>query len=72
MIRQTQELLDRDKPQRLSFEVSFLNRMTVDLHCLGMAMWSDKDHLYLNRTANTESCRISAKKNPRIRTEFPV
>ncbi|GFY33612.1 hypothetical protein TNCV_4593241 [Trichonephila clavipes] len=28
---QTKELLNRDKPQRLSFEVSFLNRMTVDL-----------------------------------------
>ncbi|GFW89358.1 hypothetical protein TNCV_3966481 [Trichonephila clavipes] len=30
---QIQELLDRDKPQRLSFKVIFLNRMTVDLSC---------------------------------------
>ncbi|GFX66937.1 hypothetical protein TNCV_999761 [Trichonephila clavipes] len=30
MIRQTQVLLDRDKPQRLSFEVSFLNKTTAD------------------------------------------
>ncbi|GFQ68617.1 hypothetical protein TNCT_657701 [Trichonephila clavata] len=31
MIGYTQELLDRDKPHRLSFAVSFLSRMTVIL-----------------------------------------
>ncbi|GFX82179.1 hypothetical protein TNCV_4398381 [Trichonephila clavipes] len=31
IIRRTQELLDRDKLQRLSFEINYLNRMSVDL-----------------------------------------
>ncbi|GFS67843.1 uncharacterized protein TNCV_2295081 [Trichonephila clavipes] len=69
-IRHTQELLDRDKPQRLSFAVNFLNRMTVDLPWPWNILWSDEAHFYLNGTVNTPICRIWAKEIPRIHTEI--
>ncbi|GFX34428.1 hypothetical protein TNCV_3656661 [Trichonephila clavipes] len=40
--RQTQKLLDRDKPQRLSSDVNFLNIMTVDLS----QPWNDDVELH--------------------------
>ncbi|GFX54784.1 uncharacterized protein TNCV_2556701 [Trichonephila clavipes] len=69
IIHQTHELLDRDKPQRFSFEVNFFN-ITVDLP--SMAMWSNEAHFYLNGTVNTQNCRIWAKKNLGIHSEFPL
>ncbi|GFU39748.1 transposable element tc3 transposase [Trichonephila clavipes] len=68
----TQELLDRDKLQRLSFAVNFLNRMTVDLSWPWNTLWSDEANFYLNGTVNTQNCRIWAKENPRIRKEIPI
>ncbi|GFU60434.1 hypothetical protein TNCV_3115081 [Trichonephila clavipes] len=58
-IHHTQELLDRDKPQRLSFAVSFLNIMNIDLS--SNILWSDEAHFYLNETVNTQNCRIWTK-----------
>lgn len=71
-IHHTQQLLDRDKPQRLSFAVSFLNRMTVDLSWPWNILWSDEAHFYLNGTVNTQNCRIWAQENPRMHTEIPL
>ncbi|GFW51900.1 hypothetical protein TNCV_1188311 [Trichonephila clavipes] len=66
------KLLDRGKPQRLSFAVSVLNRMTVDLSWALVYYVELQDHSYLNGTVNTQNCRIWAKENPRNPTEISL
>ncbi|GFR04582.1 uncharacterized protein TNCT_353201 [Trichonephila clavata] len=53
-MRHTQELLDKDKTRRLSFEISFLNKMTVDLSWPWNILWSDETRFYLNGKANMQ------------------
>ncbi|GFW11534.1 uncharacterized protein TNCV_3810531 [Trichonephila clavipes] len=36
-----------------------------------MVIWSDEAYFCLERTFKSQNCRVWAKKNPRIHTEFP-
>ncbi|GFY21816.1 hypothetical protein TNCV_1169601 [Trichonephila clavipes] len=70
-IRHSPELLDRDKPQRFSFAVSFLNR-TVHLPWLWNILRSNEAHFYLNGTVNTQNYRIWAEENPGIHIKISL
>ncbi|GFX17502.1 uncharacterized protein TNCV_3411021 [Trichonephila clavipes] len=54
----TQELLDWDKPQRLPFAVSLLNRISVGLPWPWNILWSDEAHFYFDGTVNIQNIYI--------------
>ena len=71
-IHHTQELLDRDEPQRFTLAIHCLSRMSDDLSFPCNILWSDEAHFYLKGTLNTQNYSIWAMENPWMRNKIPL
>ena len=57
-IRYNQQLLPIDSEKRLTFALTFLARIKVNVSWVWQILWNDETHFHLNGTVNTHNCRI--------------